>query len=617
MAYSVVIPGPIQNSNTGDTYWTIQDAINDANPSDIINVGAGTYNENILINKKLTIQGAGSGINSFHAGQTIMKASGSVSTINAGGSGSVVTITANWVNLTDIEIINSGIAAQDAGVKILSANNVRVENTNIHACAYGILTPSSTSGSDNSKFLSNYIHNISVIGFYLWQGDGNEIAWNDFHDINNIGIQLATSGAIAGNWVHNNDFLHCGLIAGGITSGIFLWGSTARNNLIEDNTLTHNNIGLGFRASGITNNVIRGNTIRDSVYYGVQYTNGAGPNSFYQNNFINNPTQTLGTIGSDVWNLALPVGGNYWSDYTAPDANGDGIVDTPWTVAGGGLDNFPWTTQKGWDIYVMPVQNTVTGERFMTIQEAIDDVDTLDGDAIYVNPGTYEENVVVTKQLTITGAGAGTTTVDGNYAGPCFTIQASSVIISGFYMQNADGSKGAVDVGRNGVSYFAITITSNIIWANSIGIYMDGVMSSQITNNQIEQSMSCGIWLTNSYTGTSCSMIVINGNDISNGMRGIQLDSAEGGATIFDNNFYSNDDWSLYVVYANAQIRQNNFYGNTFGMYAFSMPSPLFVEWDQGMPGWGNYWEGWFGGPYVIPGGSGQQDNFPNPVPFP
>jgi hypothetical protein len=95
------------------------------------------------------------------------------------------------------------------------------------------------------------------------------------------------------------------------------------------------------------------------------------------------------------------------------------------------------------------------------------------------------------------------------------------------------------------------------------------------------------------------------------------LDSAEGGATIFDNNFYSNDDWSLYVVYANAQIRQNNFYGNTFGMYAFSMPSPLFVEWDQGMPGWGNYWEGWFGGPYVIPGGSGQQDNFPNPVPFP
>ncbi|MGD0817160.1 MAG: hypothetical protein ABR986_02025 [Methanomassiliicoccales archaeon] len=46
-----------------------------------------------------------------------------------------------------------------------------------------------------------------------------------------------------------------------------------------------------------------------------------------------NRSQALDDTGLNRWNDS--VGGNYWSERTAPDADSDGIVDQPYALDGG------------------------------------------------------------------------------------------------------------------------------------------------------------------------------------------------------------------------------------------------------------------------------------------
>ena len=61
--------------------------------------------------------------------------------------------------------------------------------------------------------------------------------------------------------------------------------------------------------------------------------------------------------------------------------------------------------------YSQLVTNIRTSETFTTIQAAIDDPDTWDGDELLVSPGNYIENIVIDKSLTLTGPKAG---INGN-----------------------------------------------------------------------------------------------------------------------------------------------------------------------------------------------------------
>ncbi len=57
------------------------------------------------------------------------------------------------------------------------------------------------------------------------------------------------------------------------------------------------------------------------------------PNSlFYRNNFTNNAIQAFDKGTSRWYN---EITGNYWSDYTGRDDNGDGIGDEPYNISGG------------------------------------------------------------------------------------------------------------------------------------------------------------------------------------------------------------------------------------------------------------------------------------------
>ena len=81
-----------------------------------------------------------------------------------------------------------------------------------------------------------------------------------------------------------------------------------------------------------------------------------------------------------------------------------------------------------------PVYNVDKNRYYNTIQSAIDDADN--GNTILVSNGTYNENVDVTKSLSIIGENKNTTIIDGGGAGNVVAIEANNVNISGFTIKN-------------------------------------------------------------------------------------------------------------------------------------------------------------------------------------
>ena len=70
------------NGTAGNPYCKIQDAVDNASDGDTINVTAGTYNENVVINKSIILEGIQSGVDPR---PTTGGRIGPESTINGGG----------------------------------------------------------------------------------------------------------------------------------------------------------------------------------------------------------------------------------------------------------------------------------------------------------------------------------------------------------------------------------------------------------------------------------------------------------------------------------------------------------------------------------------------------
>jgi len=128
-----------------EDYQTIQKAIDHASWGDIIEVHSGNYPENIRVTKALTLMGVDTG--------------NGLPVVNASGSGSVITLSANGTVLKGFNLTGSGgCGCGNAGIAIKSSNNMISENR-LYKNKYGIYVEPGSMGNvfSSNDFLDNQI----------------------------------------------------------------------------------------------------------------------------------------------------------------------------------------------------------------------------------------------------------------------------------------------------------------------------------------------------------------------------------------------------------------------------------------------------------------------------
>jgi parallel beta-helix repeat protein len=203
------------------------------------------------------------------------------------------------------------------------------------------------------------------------------------------------------------------------------------------------------------------------------------------------------------------------------------------------------------DIIVVPSPG------YETIQKAINAANP--GNIIKVTNGTYYENLLVNKSVSIIGENPATTIIDGGLKGHVINIIASNVMISGFTIQN--GKQGNWEY--CGISIFRCNFT--------------------VINNTISRDNYFGLQLIQSYNNTIFNSLITN-----NSCAGVKIRDNSNNNAFFENTI-RNNSIGLWVTDSTSNVLfHNNFVNNTSQSYIFS-PTIL----DNGAEG--NYWSDYIG----------------------
>ncbi|NIP31094.1 MAG: PKD domain-containing protein [Candidatus Dadabacteria bacterium] len=220
---------------------------------------------------------------------------------------------------------------------------------------------------------------------------------------------------------------------------------------------------------------------------------------------------------------------------------------------------------------------------FNNINDAISSAN--ESDIIQVYPGTYIENIVINKDLDLTGVDGSSSTIIYSASSNQNTIEINSdeVTITGFTIKNRGGSFACLKL--NSVSN--CLIKSNIIQNGGNGVYLVGSNINTIEENTVKNN-NVGIYLSNSDNN-----IILSNNILYNNANGVFIASTSTGNTLYLNDFSDNAD-------SNARDFGSN-------------------NWDYSSQG--NYWDdyndydingdGIGDNPYIINGEVGNQDNYP------
>lgn len=463
-----------------DDYPTIQEAINAANLGDTVSVRNGTYYEHIVVNKSISLIGE-------NKENTI---------IDGSRNGTVISVTADYVSISGLTIQNGyHIPHITYGIKVGEweggCNNVTVHDNIISDNDMGIFLYYSS----NSIVFDNLVFN-NYRGIDIVLSNDNHIEGNSLFN-NEVGVVIgsdANSNMIHNNEIYNNSF--CGISVGWSTHNKIVGNMLSCNNEagIRLDASNHSNIIGNHLASnhrygivlfGSNSNTVTGNALIQNEWDGIAlwYSNS---NSIYHNNFLDNTKQAGSYSGSiNTWDYGYPSGGNYWSDYAGSDENSgpnqdqhgnDGLGDTPYVIHADNRDRYP--LMNPWS--PLPAHNINTGLGYAAVQEAINASETLDGHTIFIEAGTYYENVVVNKRVALVGENKNTTVIVGVAYSPVWEpvifVWADDVKIANLTVTN----------GGDGIQLFRgkrNTVTDCVAYGNKFGLTISGSSQNFLRRN--------------------------------------------------------------------------------------------------------------------------------------
>jgi nitrous oxidase accessory protein NosD len=297
-------------------YPTIQEGIDACSPGDTVMVAEGTYYENLIIQTGITLTGE-------NRDNTI---------IDGSGTGDVVLLDAESVSIGNFTVRNGGPGLEDSGIELCIADYCSIENCVFENNYSGVyFCCSCFNVIARCRFGSN---DQAILFFESFSGPirdnlSNQIENNVFED--NFGCGILFEHTVD---VHHN------------------------STVVQGNRMSINDLGMSMIMS--QSNEISYNSIESNSGLGISLEmclGGGDSNVFHHNNFVSNhggqvQASDIGG-GVDYWYESTGEEGNYWSDYTGSDDDGDGIGDTPYYIEGG----------ESQDLYPLmePLQSTIQG----------------------------------------------------------------------------------------------------------------------------------------------------------------------------------------------------------------------------------------------------------------
>jgi len=431
-------------------FASIQQAINDADNGSTVYIPSGTYYEHVVVNKTISLVGE-------NASTTI---------IDGTNNGTVVLITADNVSITGFKAQYSGCTWDYSGIQVLGSANCQVKGNELFDNCHNIRLDYARNCSVVGNFVDRQCYGIRFMNCY------NCTAANNFVSgcYGGVHLENATECIVRRNILINHG------------SGIRLYSACAYNLFFE--------------------NVVCNNTY-DGMITIMPGNSTLSYNSFFHNNFINNTYPFIYSLSGNFWDNGYPLGGNYWGRYNGTDVfcgenqnvtGYDGVGDTAYALGLFDKDIYPLMHPYG------SIVNQDTNLTYLTIRDAMNAPETLNGHTISVKNGIYYEHLVVNKSLKLLGENQTTTILDGGAVGTVLQIVSDNVTVTGFTIQNSGLNYPPYgnDCGMVLDHCQGANISHNIALNNRMGIYLFFSAGNTLEDNVVCSNREDGVWLWHS-----------------------------------------------------------------------------------------------------------------------